>query len=252
MMGIIAGRCGRKIARIVLRGEMARRSEKSPNQSSTEAELPLERAELLRALSSEQLARIRPQLRERRIIRQRALFFEGAEAESLWIVRRGQVRLYKASQTGRVTTLEVLGPGQIFGAISALDAELYPATAEGVTDGAAWSLPRSTLMRLLAEDPRLGLEVLRIVAGRLHEAQERLRSFAHDSAPARLARALLDATHDGEAHVTRRALAETAGTTVETAIRVLRRFEREGLLHGEVGLLRVVDPESLRRLAGQR
>jgi DNA-binding transcriptional regulator YhcF (GntR family) len=52
--------------------------------------------------------------------------------------------------------------------------------------------------------------------------------------------------------VTRRALAEAAGTTVETAIRVLRRFEREGLLEGEVGLLRVVDVETLRRLAGGR
>jgi len=49
--------------------------------------------------------------------------------------------------------------------------------------------------------------------------------------------------------VTRRALAEAAGTTVETAIRVLRRFEREGLLSGEVGLLRVADIATLRRIA---
>jgi len=52
--------------------------------------------------------------------------------------------------------------------------------------------------------------------------------------------------------VTRRALAEAAGTTVETAIRVLRRFEREGLLEGQVGLLRVVDADALRRVAGAR
>jgi len=50
--------------------------------------------------------------------------------------------------------------------------------------------------------------------------------------------------------VTRRALAEAAGTTVETAIRVLRRFEREGLLHGEIGLLRILDVAALRRIAG--
>jgi CRP-like cAMP-binding protein len=50
--------------------------------------------------------------------------------------------------------------------------------------------------------------------------------------------------------VTRRALAEAAGTTVETAIRVLRRFEREGVLRGEVGLLRVIDIATLKRLAG--
>jgi len=30
----------------------------------------------------------------------------------------------------------------------------------------------------------------------------------------------------------------------------LRRFEREGVLHGEVGLLRVLDVAALRRIAG--
>ena len=220
--------------------------------SETEPEIAIEEAELFRALAPEQLARIRGQLRERRFARQRRLFFEGEPAESLWLLRRGQVRLYKASMSGRVTTLETLGPGQIFGAISALDQETYPASAEAVTGGAAWCLSRSTLLRLLAEQPHLGIEILRVVSSRLHEAHERLRSFAHDPAPARLARALLDATRGGEARITRRALAEAAGTTVETAIRVMRRFEREGLLRGEVGLLHVVDPAALRRLANQR
>lgn len=219
--------------------------------TGTEAEVSLERAELFRVLAPAQLARVRGHLRERSFARHRALFFEGEPAESLWVLRRGRVRLYKASPSGRVTTLESLGPGQLFGAVSALDEEVYPASAEGVTGGTAWCLPRSTFLRLLGEDPQLGLEVLRIVSGRLHEAHERMRSLAHDAAPARLARALLDASSEGEAHVTRRALAEAAGTTVETAIRVLRRFEREGLLHGEVGLLRIVDSAALRRVAGR-
>jgi CRP-like cAMP-binding protein len=50
----------------------------------------------------------------------------------------------------------------------------------------------------------------------------------------------------GDAHVTRRALAEAAGTSVETAIRVLRRFEREGLVRGRVGCIHVVDELRLR------
>lgn len=231
---------------------MVERMGSRSSEAESEPEIAIENAELFRALTREQLARIRGQLRERRFARQRRLFFEGEPAESLWLLRRGQVRLYKASASGRVTTLETLGPGQIFGAISALDQETYPASAEAVTGGAAWCLPRSTLLRLLAEQPLLGVEVLRIVSSRLHEAHERLRSFAHDPAPARLARALLEATRGGEAHITRRALAEAAGTTVETAIRVMRRFEREGLLRGEVGLLHVVDPAALRRLANQR
>lgn len=239
--------------RAALRGAQSDAAQRSGAEDTIERddepEIKIEMAELFQALAPEQLARVRSQLRERRVERHRVLFFEGEVAESLWVLQRGQVRLYKASPNGRVTTLETLGPGHIFGAISALDQETYPASAEGVTAGMAWCLPRAVMLRLLADHPRLGVEVLRIVSGRLHEAHERLRSLAHDPAPARLARALLAATRDGEAHVTRRALAEAAGTTVETAIRVLRRFEREGLLSGEVGLLRVADIATLRRIA---
>jgi CRP/FNR family transcriptional regulator len=217
---------------------------------NTDLEIDLEKAEFFRALGSERLGRVRSLLRTRRFARQRVLFFEGQPADYLWVVRRGQVRLYKSSADGRITTLETLGPGEIFGALSALDAEIYPASVEAVTDGVAWCLPRNVLLRVIAEDSRLAVEILRVVSQRLHKAHERLRSFAHDPAPMRLAQALLRASGDGEAHVTRRALAEAAATTVETAIRVLRRFERDGIIRGGIGRVYVVDEPALRRVAG--
>jgi CRP-like cAMP-binding protein len=76
-----------------------------------------------------------------------------------------------------------------------------------------------------------------------------MRSLAQDPAPARLAGALLRAARGGEATVTRRALAEASGTTLETAIRVLRRFERAGLIRGEVGRVHLVDEGELARIA---
>jgi CRP/FNR family transcriptional regulator len=212
------------------------------------AEVTLESAEFFRRLSREGLERLRTVLRERRLPRQRTVFREGQPAEFLWVLRRGQVRLGKTSPNGRVITLEVVGAGEMFGA---LPAEVYPATAEAVIDSVAWCVPRRVVAGLVAERPELGLEILGVVSKRLREAHERLRSFAHDPVPTRLARALLDAADGGDARVTRRALAEAAGTTVETAIRVLRRFEREGLIRGEVGLLHVVDAGALRRVAAR-
>jgi CRP-like cAMP-binding protein len=212
-------------------------------------EIPLAKAEFFRALPPEQLKRIEALLVEKRILRGRVLFFEGKPAEYLWAIRRGDVRLYKSSSDGRITTLESIGPGGIFGAVSALEEGNYPASAEGVSDGVARCLPRNTFLRMLAEQPWLTVEILRVVSHRLYDARERVRSFAHDSAPSRLAQALLRAARDGEARVTRRALAEAAGTTVETAIRVLRGFERDGIVHGSVGRVVVLDEAALRKIA---
>jgi CRP/FNR family cyclic AMP-dependent transcriptional regulator len=215
-----------------------------------EPEIDLRRAEFFRGLGPDHLDRIRHLVQEASFERQKALYFEGQPAEYLWVIRSGEVRLYKSSASGRVTTLEVLTAGEMFGAVSSLDQDRYTASAEGVSAGSAWRLPRQTVLRLVAEQPALAVEILVVTSRRLREAHERLRSFATDPAPARLARALLRVSREGQARVTRRALAEASGTTVETAIRVLRRFEREGWIAGKVGVVRIVDGGALLRIAG--
>lgn len=219
------------------------------SRACADVDVELRGVELFRALSQERLRDLRPRLREKRFGRQAVLYLEGTPADALWLVRAGQVRLYKSSADGRLTTLDVLAPGEAFGMLSALESDVYPTSAEAVTEGSAWWLPRASFLRLVEQEPQLVGEMLRILSRRLRDAHERLRSLAHDPAPARLASALLRAADAaGDAHVTRRALAEEAGTTVETAIRVLRRFEREGLVRGRVGCIHVIDAAGLRAL----
>jgi CRP/FNR family transcriptional regulator len=223
---------------------LARRNEPSGR------EVALGDAEFFRVFPPDQLARIRPLLIEKRFTRGRVLYFEGKPADYLWTIRRGEVRLYKSSTDGHITSLETLGPGEIFGAVSALEEGTYPVSAEGITEGVAWCLQRNSFLQFVAKEPLLTIEILRVVAHRLQDTRERVRSFAHDPAPSRLAQALLRVAHGGEAKVTRRALAEAAGTTVETAIRVLRRFEKEEIIRGGVGRVSVLDETALQRIAG--
>lgn len=206
-------------------------------------------AEFFRALPSQRLERVVPLIREKPFERQRVLYFEGTPADRLWVVREGEVRLYKSSASGQITTLDILGPGEVFGAISAIEQDAYPASAETVTDGSVWWLSREVFLRLLEEDPRLAVEILRIISRRLRDAHDRLRSLAHDPAPTRVAMALLRAAPGGAAQVTRRALAEAAGTSVETAIRVVRRLEVAGIVRGDVGRVEILDGPALRKLA---
>lgn len=211
--------------------------------------IELGKAEIFRVLPGDRLRSFQARLQPREFTRQQVLYFEGNAADRLWAVRSGQVRLYKSSANGLLTTLDVLGPGEAFGAVSALESDLYPSSAEAVTDCSVWSIPRERFLQLLDEEPRIGTEILQILSRRLRDAHDRLRAFAYDPAPARLAGALLRAAQGDEAHVTRRALAEAAGTTVETAIRVLRRFQRDGLVESEVGRIRILDEARLREMA---
>jgi CRP-like cAMP-binding protein len=64
-----------------------------------------------------------------------------------------------------------------------------------------------------------------------------------------MARSLLESDDGNRIETTRRILGESAGTTVETAIRVLRRFEQKGWLEGGVGWVRVLDRGALETIA---
>ncbi len=212
-------------------------------------DIDLEQAEFFRALGPERRASVGHTVLEKKLERGRVLFLEGEPADYLWVVKQGEVRLYKASANGRLMTLEILRPGEMFGAVSALDRDCYTASAEVVIEGTAWIIPRRVMLKLVAEVPAAAIEILVVASRRLHDAHERLRSVAHDPARTRLAQALLRASRGGKAEVTRRALAEAAGTTVETAIRVVRRFEQEGVIAGEVGRVTIIDVDALEEIA---
>lgn len=212
-------------------------------------QVKIEETEFFRSLTPQRLEQVRLQVRERRYPTRKMLFREGEPAEFLWALRAGEVRMLRTTNDGRVLALETIKPGEIFGAVAALEGDLYPATAETTAESAVWRLPRVALLGLLRSEPHLTRELLKIVAGRLRDAHTRLRSFAYDPAEVRLAQALLRSAHGGEAHVTRRELAEVAGTTIETAIRVLRRFEQSGFVKGEVHHVHILDPDALKAVA---
>lgn len=214
-------------------------------------DVSLAQTEFFRSLSPERLEQVRLQVRERAYPRRKVLFREGQPAEFLWAVRKGEVRMVKTTADGRVMTLETIHPGEIFGAVAALEGNAYPASAETTVDTVVWRLSRVGLLGLVRSDPTLSREIIAIIARRLRGAHTRMRSIAYDPAEGRLAQALLRAARNGEAHVTRRELAEEAGTTVETAIRVMRRLEKEGVVRGDVHQIRILDEAELSRLAGE-
>src|SRR6185436_12807064 len=57
------------------------------------------------------------------------IFDEGDPALWLYVVRSGHVKIVRHSRTGRDIVLELLGPGEIFGAVAVLERRPYPAAA---------------------------------------------------------------------------------------------------------------------------
>jgi CRP-like cAMP-binding protein len=188
------------------------------------------------------------------------LFFrEGDPAESFYVVQTGSVKLTQLTPEGHQVVMRLIGAGEAFGGVAAFGGATYPVTAEAVTDVSVLEWPGPVMAGLMEKHPKLALNALRFVAGRLHDLQVQYRQLATEKVERRVARALLRLVEhagrrtDGgvliDLPLSREDIAQMTGTTLYTVSRIISRFEADGIV--EAGRQRMVirNPHALTSVA---
>ncbi len=166
------------------------------------------------------------------------LFQAGDPSSHVWAVLRGVVHIVRSAPGGREVLVEIVPAGELFGAVVALDGHPYPAAAVVAEPGAVWRAPSALVRDLALRHPTLRGAILDHAGSRLRHAHARLQSMALEPVEQRLARVLLimidrvgtERAGEMAAAVTRQELADMAGTTVESAIRVTGAWKRAGVV----------------------
>lgn len=168
-----------------------------------------------------------------------AIFCQGDAADRLWIVAQGEVKIVRQDEGGREVILEVITPGEVFGGAAIFLPE-HPATARPLTPSVETvSFSSEAYAQALAGSPTTALKIIRMLGLRLHSTLK-MNQLAGERVERRMAFILLKMAGvcgrpDAEGilltvPLTRQDLADMAGTTIETAIRMLSRFQTEGLV----------------------
>jgi CRP-like cAMP-binding protein len=175
------------------------------------------------------------------------LFRQGEGGDWVHVVRRGRFRLQHFRNDGSVRTVCIVGPGDTFCCLTSLDGERYPATAVAAVESAVWRVAGPIYRELLFREPTIGARALQLFGKRLREAGCEKCKGGED-VRSRVAAEILrmDARFGPSIPMTRKELAELSNTTVETALRVTKEFERAGMLALARGRLRVLDRKGLR------
>jgi len=199
-----------------------------------------------KTLTPDTLTAVARGVEELRYERDQVLFSEGDISDAVFVARSGRVRLQHFRPDGSVRTVCMIGPGETFCCLPAMDAGTNPATAVAAEPSIVYRIPGGAYRELLETRPAFSREALRHFCGRLREAGCEGCSQAED-AGARLAGKILTMVDKfGDVvPLTRKELGELAGTTVETAIRITRDFEERGWLALGRGNLRVLDRAAL-------
>ena len=211
----------------------------------------LRSSSIFSSLNDDELGELANLAIERNFMPNEFIFWDGDTPEWFYIVAEGKVKVLKHSSLGKEFIIAFFGPGEMFGEIAVLENKPYPASAQAVAETKVAGIRREDFLSFLANRPQVALRIINVLAGRLRDAQGRLRDLAGERVEQRLASVLLMlSTKLGlTLPFTRQEIADMAGTTTETAIRVMSQLKDREIIRSVRGKVIILNEEKLRLLS---
>jgi CRP-like cAMP-binding protein len=177
------------------------------------------------------------------------LLTAGQRPRAISLLRRGQVELFRGAGRRRVV-VEILRPGDLLGVVPWLAERPSEFGARAISAVALIRFREEGLRRIL-DRPELAGVLLASVATRLERTHRRLVEVTSGDLACRVATLLLDESdgRPGPIRLPQSTLADLLGASRSRVNRVLKTFERGGLVRVAYRSVEIIDPASLRRLA---
>ena len=187
------------------------------------------------------------------------IYREGSYSLGVYILLKGKIKIYQTNKEGKEQIVYIYRAGDIMGYRPLLCSEPHPVSAATLEDTELSFIPRDHFMHLLEELPVLSRLLLTNLSHEFTVWINKLTVFGQQAVRERLALSLLilrekykenDAPDAPvEIDLSREDLANYAGTTVETLVRMLRNFKNEGLINSKGRKISVFNIQQLERMA---
>lgn len=160
--------------------------------------------------------------------------------QALFLLKQGQVRLYRMNSEGRQFTVDILVDGNIFGetsSVSLTDDQIY---AEAMTDTYVCILNHEDFEYFIEKNPKIALKLIDILSTRLKEVYSISEKIALSDVKNRLLYLLLmlsektgrrkNSWQTIEMRLTHQDIANMIGSTRETTSAMISQLKKEGYL----------------------
>jgi CRP-like cAMP-binding protein len=179
--------------------------------------------------------------------------------ETLFILKKGRVRIFRVSPDGRALTTALVATGTIFGDMLLLGQQMHDNFAEALDEVVVCVMARADVHRFLLSDPRIATRISEILGRRVAELERRLSDTVFKNVPQRIAATLCLLAGEQEKRtlgrgvqlaLTHEQIAALTGTSRETATKVLGEYADRGLLRLGRGKVTILDPDTITAEAG--
>ena len=219
----------------------------------------LRRMPCFRRMSAVDRARVAASARLVQHLRGARIFDEGDPATAFLAIVEGRVKVYKATPAGKELILEIFGAGDPLAAVAVYENVPFPASAVALEDVTCLRIEQREFFALLEHHPAIVRGLLSGLTMRLAELTRRLTDLTGARVDARFARLFLKlADQIGRQErgaifvplpLARQELADMTGTTIETTIRIMSRWQKDGVVLTEKDGFLIADRDTLEHVA---
>ena len=220
----------------------------------------LKKSEMFSGISNEGLLEISHFFRKVNFKNDQFIFMEGDPSDWLYVVSTNKVKMIKHSDSGKDVIVEMKSPGELFCCAAVLDKKPYPESAQSKGASSAIKIRRIDLIKLIDMFPVLKAGIANYLNEKLTDAYDMLQHISTELVERRIAAILLKLSEkvgvDNSDYrkinfsLTRREIAEMVGSSTETCIRTMSKFQKQGIVKSLKGSI-LVNEEALTRFMEQ-
>lgn len=166
------------------------------------------------------------------------MFEEGEPVSGIYFIVSGKVKVHKRWGADKELIVRIAGDGEIVGHRGVGKKPIYPVSATTLEAVTACFIDLDFFQASLKVNADYALKLLLFLASELQESENKMRNLAHMQVKGRIATALLnlkdqfgiDVNGSLSFQLSRQDLASFAGTTYETAFRILNELAADGII----------------------
>lgn len=170
-------------------------------------------------------------------VSKKEIVLEPEDKNKVYLIKKGQVKLYRLTEDGKRIIIDTLGPGSVFGNFGGGESQNF---AEATSDTFVCIAKRETFFKTISEKPEVSVKLMAMLFDQLSQAQDYVAAMAGGDVLSKLKFKLSDlAKKYGESkgekvkitqRFTHEEIADMIGVSRETITKLLGSLRRRGII----------------------
>src|SRR5687768_4091122 len=216
----------------------------------------VQRVQLFSGLEQSEMTEIAAAARTLRKERGEFVYMPGDRADSVYVLRKGRIKLSVLSESGKEIAIDIIQPGEMFGEFALIDELVRSNMTQALDDVAILVFNKRDFVKLLKNHSTLALNYIRMVGDRRRRMEKKLSDITSKEVPARVCELLHElsayALPAGGRHqflipLMHQDVASLIGASRQTTTSILNDLMRRGFIELGRGWIRIKSLTDLQR-----